>query len=145
MRPVILGPFLLIMLFAAACGGGKSVDSLSVGDCFDDPPSFDTEIESVDTLDCDEPHDNEVYLTRDHSAGSDASYPGLASLEEWSDGVCLAGFEPYVGRDYATSRLDFTYLYPVRDGWQNGDREVICFLYDLNYAKLTGSMRGSGE
>ena len=30
---------LLVVLLATACGGGKSVFSLEVGDCFDESPS----------------------------------------------------------------------------------------------------------
>ena len=59
---------------------------------------------------------------------------------------CLSEFESYVGIAYEDSRLDVSYIFPVRDGWESeGDREFICFLYDLNLEKLSGSMQGSGE
>ena len=145
MRLAVVVLSLLIVAIVVACTGGKSVDSLSVGDCFDDPSSYDTEIEEVDAVDCGDPHDNEVYAVVHHPEGSGAAYPGRGFLERYADGLCYAEFEAYVGRDYGTSRLDYSYFYPVRDGWEAGDREVLCFLYDYDLAKLSGSMKGSGE
>ena len=137
---------LLIVLMVAACGGGQSVFSLEVGDCFDDPTSQTAEVSDVDGVSCSERHDNEVYAVADHPASDSAPYPGDDVLEAYSFGYCLSEFETYVGLSYELSRLDVGYLYPVRDGWQqDDDREVACYLYDLNLAKLTGSMKGSGE
>ena len=138
--------FLLVALLATACGGDKSVYSLEVGDCFDDPASQTAEVSDGDEASCSEGHDNEVYAVADHPAGDDAPYPGDEALEVYGIGYCLSEFENYVGISYEESRLDFTYLLPVRDGWEgDDDRGFVCFLYDLNLAKLTGSMQGSGE
>ena len=135
---------LLIALLATACGG-DSVFSLEVGDCFDDPSSYATEVETVDKVSCSESHDNEVYAVGDHPAGGDASYSGAETLDAYSFGYCLSEFESYVGIPYEDSRLDLAYFYPTREGWEDDDREVACFLYDYNLAKLTGSMKGSRE
>ena len=137
---------LLVVLLATACGGGKSVFSLEVGDCFDDSPSQAAELSEVDEIPCSESHDNEVYAVGDHPASSDAPYPGGDALDDYSTGYCLSEFDNYVGIDYQDSRLDLAYFSPTRDGWEDDDdREVACFLYDLNLAKLTGSMKGSRE
>ena len=137
---------LLLVLLATACGGDKSVYSLEVGDCFDDPPSQAAEVEGVDEASCSESHDNEVYSVADHPASGDAPYPDADALDAYSSGYCLSVFETYVGIDYQESRLEIGYFFPLRDGWEDADdREVVCFLYDLNLAKLTGSMKGSRE
>ena len=137
---------LFCVLLAATCGGGLSVISMEVGDCFDDPAGQATEVSEVDEVPCSESHDNEVYAVADHPAGDDAPYPGDEALEVYGIGYCLSEFENYVGISYEESRLDFTYLLPVRDGWEgDDDRGFVCFLYDLNFAKLTGSMEGSRE
>ena len=137
---------LLGVLLVAACGGGQSVFSLEVGDCFDDPASQTAEVSDVDEASCSEGHDNEVYAVADHPASDGAPFPGDEVLEFDSSGYCLSEFATYVGITYEESRLDFGYLYPLRDGWeQDGDHEVTCYLYDLEFAKLTGSMKGSGE
>ena len=100
----------------------------------------------VDEASCQESHDNEVYAVADHPASDGAPFPGDEVLEAYSIGYCLSEFETYAGITYEESRLDFAYFYPARDGWeQDGDRGVVCFLYDLELAKLTGSMKGRGE
>jgi hypothetical protein len=42
------------------------------------------------------------------------------------------------------SELDYGWLHPTEDSWDDGDRIVTCFLYDGNLDKLTGSMKNSG-
>ena len=103
---------LLVVLLATACGGGTSVFSLEVGDCFDDSPSQATELSEVDEVPCSESHDNEVYAVGDHPANSDAPYPGGNALDDYSTGYCLSEFGNYVGIDYQDSRLDLAYLLP---------------------------------
>ena len=135
----------IVILFAvsaltAACGG-KSAFELQVGDCFDDPS--DTEvIKEVPERECAAPHDNEVYANR---AMPNESWPGEEAVWDWADEACLAEFEPYVGASYEASSLDFAWLVPTEASW-NGidDRTVTCFLYDLDYEKLTGSVRNAG-
>ena len=107
------------------------------------PPSCRKLVEEVP---CSESHDNEVYAVGDHPASSDAPYPGRDALDDYSNGYCLSEFDSYVGIDYEDSRLALAYFSPARDGWEDDDdREVSCFLYDLSFAKLTGSMKGSRE
>ncbi len=129
---------LALALVAAACSG--NVFDLEVGDCFDDPDSFD-EVANVDLVDCADPHDNEVYHLFDLA---DGAFPGLSTVETNAAEGCLEAFEPFVGRDYATSQLDIRYLYPTSETWDNGDREVVCAVFDLTGAQMTGSQRGSG-
>ncbi len=37
---------------------------------------------------------------------------------------------------YRTSRLEFSYMYPTVQSWNDDDREVVCFLFDVNLEKL---------
>ena len=137
---------LVAVLLAMACGGDKSVFSLEVGDCFDDPPGQAAELSEVVEVPCSESHDNEVYAVADHPAGGDAPYPGGDALDAYGFGYCLSEFENYVGIAYEESRLDFTYFYPVQEGWEkDGDREFACYLYDLTPPLREGSMKGSRE
>ena len=127
---------LLVVLLATACGGDKSVFSLEVGDCFDDPPGQAAELSEVVEVPCSESHDNEVYAVADHPAGGDA-------LDVYGFGYCLSEFENYVGIAYQESRLDFTYFFPVRDGWEDdGDREFVCYLYDMTSPPARGVNEG---
>jgi len=37
---------------------------------------------------------------------------------------------------------DIGWLFPTQETWAAGDREVICFAYDLTLSKITGSING---
>lgn len=129
---------LALALVASACGG--NVFDLEVGQCFQNPDDF-AEVSNVNTVDCDEPHHNEVYHLFDLV---DGDYPGAAEAESAAIDGCIAAFDSYVGAALADSQLDVRYLYPSEETWGDGDREVVCSLYDLQGDQLTGSMRGSG-
>lgn len=130
-----------------SCGQGN-VFELSVGDCFDEAADFDGgEVSDVPIVDCEEPHDYEVFATEDWNEGDD--YPGDAALVEWADGVCEGAFESYVGSPYATSALYYTHLVPSAGSWTTGDREVACMLVEVDgngeVTKMEGSMRDSNR
>lgn len=131
-----------LSLTLAGCGlfGGGNVFDLAVGDCFDDTTG-EEEISDVPVVDCAEPHDNEVFHVFDVA---DGDFPGEDALVQSAEEGCLPAFESYVGRDYATSRLDIFPITPTATSWSSGDREVICALYDVELVKLEGSMRDSG-
>ena len=57
--------------------------------------------------------------------------------------LCIARFEDYVGVAYTDSPLEVFTIIPTEASWESGDREVICSLYNSDFTKLTGSMRGS--
>lgn len=147
MRKLVNGIFaLLIVGGMIASAGETSAVELDVGDCFDDPDDREStymEVEAVPSRDCSEPHDNEVYAVRTVS-GSD--WPGDEELEAFAQAACYEEFAPFVDRPYTESRLDIGWLAPTRASWEDhGDRTVACFVYDMQFRKLTGSMEGSGE
>lgn len=129
----------LLVLALATTACSNNVFDLEVGQCFNDPDSFD-EVANVEIVDCTEPHDNEVFHLFDIA---DGSFPGDTGVSESAVEGCLAQFDGYVGLDYASSVLDIRYLVPTSETWSDGDREVVCILYHLNNEKLTGSMQGS--
>lgn len=117
-----------------------NVFSLGVGDCFDDPGVEAEEVTDVTIVECDEPHDNEVYAAFD-APGSD--YPGSEELLGLANEGCLARFTTFVGVSFDVSDLDATFLAPTEQSWTSrDDREVVCYLLDARGAKLRGSMRG---
>jgi len=118
-----------------------SIDAFNVrvGDCFNDV-SFDDEVSSVPGVPCSEPHDNETYAVFDVSV---TSYPEGDGMSELAFESCMGHFEAYVGKDYESSSLDITTMFPSQQSWRENDREVICAVYDMNAAKLTGTAKGS--
>jgi hypothetical protein len=120
-----------------------SVFDLEVGDCFDDPDDL-AEISEIDAMPCDLSHDNEVFTILSHPLSGE-DWPGRDPIEETAFATCVEQFDVFVGVAYADSRLAVAYFTPTEDGWDAGDDEVVCFLYDIDLQKLTRSMRGSGE
>ena len=123
--------------------GEGSVDAFNVrvGDCFNDVNDYSEEISSVPGVPCAEPHDNEAFAVFDVSI---ESYPEGDAMGNLAYESCLERFENWVGRDYQSSSLEITTLYPSSASWQRDDREVVCAVFDMNENKLVGSTAGSG-
>lgn len=125
------------LLLAAGC---TPVFDLGVGDCFNSDDA--DELSTVQTVDCADAHDFEVYWVFDYDAGSDAAYAGAGPLNEAAETGCAGSFEGFVGRSYESSELYVYYLTPSPESWDDGDREIVCSVY-LPDEKLTGSMRNA--
>jgi hypothetical protein len=130
---------ILAAVLVSACAS-DSVFSLSVGDCFDDPTTS-GEVSSVDLMECDEPHDNEVYAIFAYDGDS---YPGETEMGAAADEGCEGRFEDFVGVPYLESDLYYTHLTPTQESWDTGDREIVCVLYEPG-EKLEGSMEGAAR
>ncbi|MDJ0664073.1 MAG: septum formation family protein [Acidimicrobiia bacterium] len=114
----------------------KTVDDIAVGDCLNIP---DEDIFStIDPLDCNEPHDLEVFALIDLSVvspeySSIASYPGDDAVYEAAFNECWDEFELYVGVPYEESVLYLDVFTPTLEGWdERGDRIANCVLYEVN-------------
>lgn len=126
---------------AVACASSGNVFSLDVGDCFDDPEGGSEAIADLPLVACDEPHDNEVYALVELP---DEAFPGDEEILEVAAVDCLDAYEPYVGASYEDSTLFATWLVPTEASWDDGDRQVVCVLFDRE-GPLTASMQGSGR
>ena len=143
LRAIILPLAILLMAFVMACGGEGNIFELSVGDCFNYEQA--EELTDVDIIPCDDPHQREVYAVVSIDVAAGLPYPGSSQVEDVSWNMCLEHFEGFVGADYYDSRLDFEMFFPTRGSWNDiDDREVTCFLYDLEDLYMEGSMEGSG-
>jgi len=125
--------------------GDLDVWTLQVGDCFDDPADLDDVVFDVAALPCSEPHDNEVFSLVPIAGTFGETYPGDAALQEYSYEACIGEpFDSYVGTDYLDSSLEVFTFTPSDESWDEGDREVVCVLFRLDFEKLTGTARNSG-
>jgi hypothetical protein len=125
-------------------GDPVAVDRIEVGTCFNDAGdegAFD--YTDLPVVDCEEPHDNEVYHLFDASGGEE--YPGNEAIAEVTRDGCLEAFEPYVGKAYAESAFLILPIPPSEASWEGGDREVVCAVYDSSREELRGSVRGSAR
>jgi hypothetical protein len=127
---------------SGAIVGGGNVDAFNVqvGDCFNDLSSYD-QVASVPGVPCSDPHDNETYAVFDVSFNN---YPADGNMDELAYEACMAQFVSFVGRDYETSSLEISTMYPSPESWAENDREVVCAVYDVNDNQLIGSAAGRG-
>lgn len=126
--------------------GNVSAFQMRVGDCFQDSSSASAqdgyEVSEVHGVPCSEPHDNEVFSVHDLDL---ATFPDGDAIVDLAMSSCLERFEGFVGKDYESSSLDITAMYPTRESWsRQNDHEVVCAVYDMNLNKLVGSAAGSG-
>jgi hypothetical protein len=125
-----------------ACGDDTSVFNLEVGDCFNDDPAASETVSDVATVDCAEPHDNEIYF---QFSMTESSFPGREATIESAGNRCLGEFDAFVGKSYETSDLEIFPITPTAESWEQGDRVVYCAIYALDLSKLTGTMRGANR
>jgi Septum formation len=104
------------------------VFGLEVGDCLAEPQDAE-EVFSIETLPCSEPHSEEVFAAVTIPEG-DGEFPGFRAIDAQAEELCIAEFEDFVGRSYQQSVLDFWFITPSEETWGDGDREVLCTVYD---------------
>lgn len=119
--------------------GGLGAFVMQIGDCFNEPDG--DQVVSVEGLPCTSPHDAEVFALWDLPF---ASLPtdDEAVLDTALNG-CYSYFEGYVGATYESSSLDIWVFTPTPESWENGDREVLCYVYDFAGNKLSQVARDS--
>ena len=116
------------------------VFDIYLGDCLTEFGSDEDSISSVPKIDCAEPHTYEVYHVE--NIDESGAYPGETAVTDTANEMCEASFEPFIGVGYYDSKLYFTSLFPTSVGWINGDREVLCLVYDPS-GDATGTLEGS--
>jgi len=131
---------LLVALIGLTGCGRQDVLSLAAGDCFQDPDDEATEVSSVSSVDCSEPHDNEVFAVV--NVTDEALPPDIAQR---ADQECSGTrFTEFVGVEYLDSDFSYATLYPSMRTWLDGDRAIVCALYRDDLQPMTGTQRGAG-
>jgi Septum formation len=121
-----------------------SASDLKVGDCFEVPAG--DVITDVQHRPCTDPHDGEVFVVADYT-GPDATYPTQDSFDAWAATACIDNaFAAYVGDSFdARQDIDIGYFFPQEDGWNSGDRGMICYLTPISGGTVSVSYRKSGS
>lgn len=160
MRTIKSGLF-VVLVSALALGGAACTDeptrdeagqitetedvdpnTLKPGDCFNDPEAEATEVEELEAVPCDEPHDNEVFHVFDLD---DGDYPGDDEAKELGLDGCEPELEAYIGASAEEAGLAIVPVTPTEQSWNDlDDRTVICALYKADGTELTGSFKGGG-
>ena len=121
-------------------GTDTDVFTIAVGDCLNDG-AVEGEVSSVPTVDCAEPHDSEAYAS---IIMDDGDFPGDQAVTDQAESGCITEFNTFVGLDYESSTLDFSYYYPTEESWGQGDREILCLILDPA-GQVTGSLEGAAK
>jgi hypothetical protein len=125
----------------AACSTEPEVPTAEIGDCIDDESLGILGVDEIDTVDCGEPHDNEVYA-KVQLEGDD--YPGDSEVSEQAQSGCEEEFEAFVGLPFAESQYFFTTITPTEESWDEADdREVLCVIFGDE--PVSGSLEGVEE
>lgn len=123
-------------------GGDTDVFSIAIGDCFNDEGDVgeETEINSLPTVPCSEPHDNEVYA---EYTFPEEDFPGDEVVVATASEQCIALWKDFVGIAYESSTLEVYPIYPTQTSWEQADdRLVTCAIYDPA-KQVTGSLEGA--
>jgi len=116
---------------------------LQVGDCMISS-QLEGSFTSLPVVPCTEAHDSEITAVFDMPEG--IYDPQL--IADLADGRCEVAAIEYVGPLYAeisSQGLATSYFGPTEGGWDNGDREVDCYVYTISEEdELTSSVQGMG-
>ncbi len=104
------------------------VFSIKVGDCLNDVTTTGT-VTTAPIVPCSEPHNSEVYksITMPNGTGG---FPGDDAVKAQAEQGCADAFPGFIGISYNDSSLSISYYFPTSDSWANGDREILCTVYD---------------
>jgi hypothetical protein len=114
------------------------VFSIKVGDCLNDATASGT-VTTAPIVPCSKPHDSEAYKS---ITMKDGDFPGEDAVKTQADQGCGDAFSDFVGISYDDSKLSISYYFPTSDSWANGDREILCTIYD-DGVKTSGSLKGA--
>jgi len=112
------------------------VFSIKVGDCLNDATASGT-VTTAPIVPCSKPHDSEAYKS---ILMKDGAFPGEDAVKSQADQGCGDAFADFVGISFNDSKLSISYYFPTSDSWANGDREILCTIYD-DGVKTTGTLK----
>lgn len=100
-------------------------------------------LEQTTVVDCELPHDAEVFAVVRQGDAEDAEFPGEDALRDQADEECFSRFEDFVGIAYEESVLDIATLWPTEGAWADGDRTITCVVFHVEHDDLEGTMAGA--
>lgn len=125
-------------------GATVDVDELEPGDCFAWYGATD-EVEAVNAVECAVAHDAEVTGLVELPDPPGAAYDGAAVMAA-AEVRCNAVYTEYTGEPALLSTGSASsYIYPGTEGWQQGDRSVVCLAEGEEPGTLTSSLRRTGS
>jgi hypothetical protein len=118
-------------------------DQISAGDCVRIPRA-DLPVEDWQGLDCNAPHEAEVFATGTVNRRVGEPYPGRDSFIPLSEQQCKAEVERYVGVPFDQSELRIAVFFPTVRNWTvEDDRGYGCIVYQDEYALINGTLHNA--
>ncbi|MFF1573808.1 septum formation family protein [Leifsonia sp. NPDC058292] len=115
-------------------------EELLVGDCVNDL-SDSADGYGMPVVDCETPHDSEVYAIASLGHGD---YPGEDETDALAETTCHDAFAPYVGVSADVAVVDWSYYAPGDEESWNDDDTVICVAF-IDEEQATGSVKGTAQ
>jgi Septum formation len=124
--------------------GDVDVFELRVGDCLSGFAD-DAQVSTIHAVPCGEEHTDEIYAEVPIPDGDgDGEYPGDDAIVELANTGCYDRFAEFIGLSWEDSELDFGFLAPTEQSWEEGDRQVLCLVGDPT-RPLTGTLEGAAR
>jgi len=130
---------------------GEIIDrrTFQPGDCFNDYKWFDRVAnpqEATTRVDCDKPHEGQVYFADVYPALDDQPYVGEPELRAYTQDLCYENFADWVGMAYEESKLEIGLVIPDLTSWVTPPfaREISCYVTPYGGGLLRGSMEDIG-
>jgi hypothetical protein len=123
---------------------------LDPGDCFNTyaAPSVDLEVlPTTRVVDCNDPHESEVYYQHNLPGGPDEAYPGEDEIRRAAEQRCYREFEGFTASVYEVSALEIGVIHPTLETWTGPGlhREITCYVFAASGGALQGgSMANAG-
>jgi Septum formation len=115
--------------------GALTVFDLKGGDCFNNLPADDKEVQSVDAVPCGQPHDAEVLA--EVTVKASGAYPGVDKIADEVEQLCVDKVGERLAGSKLSERLDMFFFYPTAESWRQNDRAGTCVAVANDNAKLT--------
>lgn len=133
---------LVATVLAAGCAQGN-VFELAVGDCFQHAEDDAEEVADVEVVDCEQPHDNEVFHTFDLEGDE---FPEEQVMWAAIEDECLGSpFESYFGVSYDESEVLAFPITPTEQSWDAADDRTVVCAGSIDGEQVEGSLQGSGR
>jgi hypothetical protein len=110
-----------------------------VGDCMNDA-DLSGIVTSVPVVPCSEPHDSEAYAEFELA---DGPYPGQERDQRAGRRGCVERVRRVRRDRIQRVRAQVQLLLTQRNSWPQGDREILCEVYDPR-TQTTGTLEGAG-
>ncbi len=110
-----------VVLYLAFGQGTVTATDVKMGDCLSEIPG-DTQVRTVKTIECAEPHAGEVFAVIQMPGGD---FPGQSAIDTYAD-KCSPELADYAPSAMTDDSVQLYVLYPTAETWEQGDRAVTC-------------------